>query len=131
VERRCPCGRSIAHKRHDAKYCCPAHKKAGQRGRLVSVPMDREEGGTGAGTVDESVVEATRRELEAAGRLDTALGRATLKLAAQLDAGHDTGSSSAALARQFAAMLADATRGSEAEVTELDRLRMKRLERGA
>lgn len=74
------------------------------------------------------------RELEEAGRLDTALGQAALGLAALLDAG-EGGSAAAALTREFRATRAEALQGAGALASPLDKARdelaKRRAARGA
>lgn len=129
MERLCPvCGGSMEGKRASAKTCSPACKKRVERNpalALAGAPEPDADTGTGTGTVD-----AARRELTAAGRLDTALGRAALILAGRLDRSErETGAALATLTKQFEATLAAATRGADKADSPLDEVRRKRLER--
>lgn len=63
-----------------SKYCSAKCRMAASRARKPPV-VD-----LGAQSEDESTVEAVKRELKAAGRIDTFRGRAAIKLAARIDA---------------------------------------------
>jgi hypothetical protein len=66
-------------------------------------------------------------ELEAAGRLGTALGQAAVALARRIDAGaSEPGSSFASLVRQHGATLAEAVKDAAAKADPLDELRSRR-----
>jgi hypothetical protein len=73
---------------------------------------------------------ATERELQAADRLDTAMGQAALVLARMLDSpGMDTGSSVAALVREHRAALTAAVANAQQEADPLDELAERRNQR--
>ena len=74
---------------------------------------------------------ATLAELEAVGRVDHPAGQAALVLARRLDAGMDTGSALAALAREHGARLEAATAGTKSQVSALDRARDELAKRRA
>jgi hypothetical protein len=76
-----------------------------------------------------SLEEATRASLTEADRLDTAPGALALYLAGQLDAGGHSGSSTAALAREYRAAVDAATKGATGASTALDELRARRAKR--
>lgn len=89
-------------------------RKRKQRGQVIEFPTD-DRG---------SVYRTTHAELVRADRLDTPLGQAALVLAQRLDAGaKDTGSSAAAVAREFKATLEEALRDVESEADAVDDLR--------
>lgn len=94
--------------RSNARFCSERCKKRAQRGHLAQVPTVLA-AGTPAGT---ALVTAITQELEAAGRLDSALGQATLALAQRIEAGQDTGSAVAALSREMRGTLAEALKGA-------------------
>lgn len=73
-----------------------------------------------------SIYAATLATLEQAGRTETPLGATALLLAQRLDANQDSGSAVAALAKQLAATLEDATRGAQIAMSPLDELRARR-----
>ncbi len=72
------------------------------------------------------LLEALRRELAAAGRLDTALGQQALALAVKLSSPFDTGSAMAAVSRELRAVREEALRGAEQVADPLDELRLRR-----
>ncbi len=72
------------------------------------------------------LLDALRRELEAAGRLDTALGQQALALAVKLSSPFDTGSAMAAVSRELRAVREEALRGAEQAADPLDELRLRR-----
>lgn len=120
------CGRPTATARH--RYCSDVEcrrvrarqRKREQRGTVVELrPAD-------APTEDVSVRAATLATLTDAGRDGTPLGRAALVLADRLDrATGDTGSSTAALARELRATLEDALRGAPQAADRVDEIRAK------
>jgi hypothetical protein len=76
-----------------------------------------------------SLVDATQTALTAADRLDTAPGALAVYLAGQLDAGGHSGSSTAALAREYRAAVEAATKGATGVSSALDELRERRARR--
>lgn len=123
------CGAPFEAKRSTARYCsgsCRARKAQGAQ--VVTFDRSAEDSSGG-------VVAATRSELEAAERLDTALGQAALVLARRIDADRDTGSAQAAVTREWRATLAEAVKGAGSQASPLDRARdelaKRRAARGA
>jgi hypothetical protein len=79
----------------------------------------------------DSVTDATRAELESAGRQDTSLGRSALALAARIDTNLDTGSALASAVRALGETMAAALKGAE-PASSLDELKARRrAKRGA
>lgn len=120
------CGKSFEAQRATRRYCsstCRANKSLGAAPVAV-VPAD----GEGAFTA------ATRRELVAADRVESALGQSALLLAARLDAG-EGGSAAAALNREWRATRVDALAGASAGLSPVeqarDELARRRAARGA
>ncbi len=72
------------------------------------------------------LLEALRRELADAGRLDTALGQQAIALAVKLASPFDTGSAMAAVSRELRAVREEALRGAEQVADPLDELRLRR-----
>ena len=68
-------------------------------------------------------------ELEEAGRLETALGQATLTLARRIDANRDTGSAMASLSRELRVTLEQAVAGARVPTSPLARMRDELAER--
>lgn len=127
------CGGEFEAKRAAAKYCGERCKKRAQRkpggvraadASAPAAPPAR----VGFGPVGE----ATAAELERAGRLETAAGRAVLALAGRIDAAHmETGTALAALVREHRAALAEAVRDAEVAADPLDELRARRERKSA
>jgi hypothetical protein len=106
----CSCGTTFQAKNPRARYCSDRCRKRRQRGgTVVELPTPDGEPESKPGPV----AEATARELEAVGRLDTALGQACMTMARRLDLpGVDTGSALAAVASRLESLLTSATRGA-------------------
>ncbi|MFJ9114471.1 hypothetical protein ACIRJO_02865 [Streptomyces sp. NPDC102394] len=130
MQKRCGgCDKPFEAKRKTAKFCSDrcrmrVHRKPTEPEQPAPVasptPAERE------GDAD-SLIQAARAELQAAGRLQTAAGRAVLALARRIDANAaETGSSLAAMVREFRAALADALRGAGETGDPVDELRARR-----
>lgn len=119
------CGDDISHRPAQARNCSDKCKllfsEAKRRGEAHKVPAEAKKlvllrpAGTppppelGPDDDDDTILFATRRDLRAAGREKTPLGRTALKLADQLDnPGANTHSAVASLAKQFNEVLAQA-----------------------
>jgi hypothetical protein len=120
VQRTCDvCGRDFEAKRKDAKTCsatCRSNK------RNMSAPTDAGDGEAN------SLVKATKAELEAAGKLDTMLGQQALALAKRMS-GEVTGIAalSKELSRVMSAAVANTPGAGSAPVAdEIDELRKRR-----
>lgn len=136
------CGRVFKAESDRAKYCATRCRTAATRARkrladvpsvvdgarMVALPpMAAEKQAAGGG-----MVEVTAAALEAAGRVNTPMGRATLLIAQILDSGiQDTGSSIAALIRQYDASLTKALDGAQVAETPLERQKRQRQLRTA
>jgi hypothetical protein len=124
------CPTEFEAKRASAKYCSERCKKRAQRrpgGTTAAkvLPLPAEPASEPA--LGGSVAAATFAELESAGRLGTAVGQAALALARRIDAaGAETGSSLAAVARQHLVTLAEAVKGAQVQMDEVDELRNRR-----
>jgi hypothetical protein len=77
------------------------------------------------------LVAAIEAELEAAGRLDTALGRQALRLAQRMHSEFDTGSAIAALSRELRATMAEALKDATPVADPLDELAARRSRKAA
>lgn len=136
------CGREFMAKRGTAKFCTSncrqrsfqaAKAAAPELVRAPSVPPLRREGAAivalpaVAPDSAESLADVTRTDLESADRLRTPAGLLAVKLAQILDSGRqDTGSSIAALGRQYLATLAQALDGAEKAADPLDEILNRR-----
>lgn len=110
------CGVAFEAQRATAKYCgATCRKRGNRRGEVVVL----------AAAPVVGLVEATRGELAAAGRLDTVLGQQALTLAERITNPRDTGSAIAALSRELSRVMAEAVKGAAA-ADPLDELRARR-----
>lgn len=101
----CTCGTVFQARSAKARYCSDRCRKRKSKADVVELAS--------TSTTLGPVAAAARRELEGAGRLDTALGQACMALAGRLDLpGVDTGSALAAVAARLELMLASATKGT-------------------
>lgn len=126
MQRSCDvCGRTYQAQRASSKYCssgCRARKSKGEVVPLAPPPDAEPDRG------EPPLVAATRRELDEAERTGTALGQATLALAAQASAPGQTGQAVAALVRELRATMAEALKGA-AKSTAPQQLRDELAER--
>jgi hypothetical protein len=125
------CGTTYTAKRATSRYCgATCRTRASRNGVSAPVaPVKREP----RRVLVESVVDATRAELEAAAAADSAAGRVALALAALIDeATMATGSAAATLAKEMRAALAEAKQSAPQVVADpLDELEQRRARRGA
>ncbi len=115
------CGAGLEGRRPQARFCDGTCRQRGarrlappNRGTAEDVAAPIEDGG---------LLEALRRELKSAGRLDTALGQQALALAVKLASPHDTGSAMAAVSRELRAVREEALRGAGQDASPLSRAR--------
>lgn len=108
------CGEVFTPQRANGKYCKPSHRtRASQtRGKLVVLPSTPDADAAGieppaaaAPPSTVGVLAATRKELEEAGCVDTALGQLALGHAAKLQYVPETASGTAALSRELRQVL--------------------------
>lgn len=127
----CICGLDFESANPRARYCSPTCRKRASRAgiSIPTVPTAPRP----PRVLVESVVDATRVELEAVGALDSAAGRVALTLAALIDgATVATGSAAASLAKEMRAALAEAKKSAPQAVSDpLDELEERRARRGA
>ena len=74
---------------------------------------------------DYALLDATRAELDAVGRVDTVHGQIALIIAARMS-GFETGSGTAVLSKELRAVMAEALRGATAAMDPVDELRARR-----
>jgi hypothetical protein len=131
------CGRQYFAKSKRSKFCtdveCKRRRERERKrrggGEVVEMP--------GASSAPErasegSIAAAARAELVAAGRADTSVGRAAIALAERLELGmFDTGSSMAALSREYRATLAEALKDARVDADTVDELGERRRRRHA
>ena len=112
------CGVAYEAARSDSKFCGERCRKRAQRGHVA--PVVAVAGGTANGTT-----EAVRRELEAAGRLETSLGAAALALAERID-GSTAVMGFAALVKELRVTMEAAVAGAHVAADPVDELRSRR-----
>ncbi len=112
------CRRPLTGKRSDARFCDATCRKRGSRRPETPVAAETPDSG--------GLLDALRRELDDAGRLETALGQQAIALAVKLASPHDTGSAMAAVSRELRAVREEALRGAEQAADPLDELRLRR-----
>lgn len=78
-----------------------------------------------------ALVDAVRRDLDAAGRLDTPAGLSAVALAERIASGQDPGAGLAQLVKQLGTTMADALRNASVEGDAVDELRQRRDARAA
>lgn len=136
------CGRGFEAQRKTARYCGSNCRVRAHRGTVapiraadppdstppaVAEPRSPDPDPEG---VDQELVAAARRELVAAGRLDSVLGQQALQLAARMcSAAPETGSAFAALSRELRAVMAEAVSDGEAQddpVNDIDARRARK-----
>jgi glycerate-2-kinase len=130
MERCCEvCGEPFEAKRKTARFCTDrcrmrAHRRPAETEQTPPVASpDRGERQEDA----VSLAQAAQAELQAAGREATAVGRAVLALARRIDANaSETGSSLAAMVREFRAAHADALKGAGEAGDPVDELKARR-----
>ena len=118
------CGTEFEAKRPDARFhsdtCRKRAKKAGAPASTAVLPARRPV------VVDDGLVEATRKALEDADRLDTWLGQQALALAARVCAQGETGASVASLSKELRAVMEQALQGANVQQSVVDQLRERR-----
>lgn len=118
------CGRTYAYARSTSRYCGSACRALGPApsGNVVAL---RTPGQTPpAPTRETSTYDQAHAELAAAGRLDTLLGSALLRLATRIDANAtDTGSALASMVKQLQATREAALDGAAGAADPVDELR--------
>lgn len=134
------CGTQYEAQRSTSRYCSTkcrtrasragtSRKKEPASGQVVTQlpvaaapPADAVGGGSAADGLPYSQEQLTIQELEAAGRLDTALGMSCVILARRIDSNHrETGSGVAALVRQLEASMRSATVNAHASEDPVQR----------
>lgn len=125
MERPCDvCGGIYEAKRPSSKFCSATCRQRAARGAPTNhvAPVTPLPTSTETGPVETEA----KRHLSGLGRESTVLGQAALALARRLDAGRDTGTAMASLAKQLQATLDSATEGVTTAADPLDELRARR-----
>lgn len=117
------CGSSFAAKSPRATYCSPACRKRGSRaGVKASVEPIRP---TPDSDAVAPLLEATRRELEAAGVAETALGQQAIELARRMSDPRAMGLSVAPISKELRSVMTEAMKDAP-RASGLDELRSRR-----
>jgi hypothetical protein len=130
------CGRRYAAKTKRSRYCadveCRRRRERSRKRRGGGEVIELSGAKVAPRLGEGSIAAAARAELEAAGRAESWLGQAAIALAGRLDAStDDTGSSFAALSREYRATMADALKDAKAELDSVDELGERRRRRHA
>lgn len=146
------CGKTFEAQRVSAKLCGPAcRKRASRRNqvaggqprpvapprpagppriKVVEPPPDEPDAGdsghSDASTLRLSLLEATRRQLEDLGQVDSVLGQQALRLAERMMSPFDTGSALAALSKEFGRVMDTLVAQAPAQSDALDELSQRR-----
>lgn len=126
----CPrCGKQFLPRTPRSRLCgSTACRRRAAKAPLAEVPPPEHD--TETAEAPAAMVEATRTELAAVGLDGSPLGTAALVLAARIDrATHDTGSSYAALVKEWRTVLSEATRHGVRAGDPVDELRLRRERR--
>ncbi len=109
------CGTEYEAQRKTSRYCSTRCRMRASRRPEAPVAAEMPESG--------GLLEALRRELVEAGRLETALGQQAMALAVKLGSPSDTGSAMAAVSRELRAVREEALRGAGQDASPLSRAR--------
>lgn len=123
------CGNTFQARRSSAKYCGKTCQKRSERQSKPAMQAAPDVPVVEFPALP--VVEATKRELEAAGRLETALGQQALRLAKRMHSEFDTGSALASISRELRAVMAEALKGAAPVADPLDELAERRRRKAA
>ncbi len=125
MQRECEsCGLAYTARRVSSRFCGDTCGKRAQRARAAGIPLlaasldDRE--------APSELERAVTRELDAAGRLQSAFGQVALELARRIGSRRETGAATAALARELPRQMTAALAGVERAADPLDEIRARR-----
>jgi len=111
------CTKVFPAKRSTAKFCGPTcRSRANRTGGTVAVLPEHPSG----------LVAVTKRELEAAGRLDTVLGQQAMELAGRIVSPFSTGAAVGTLSKELRTVMSEALKGAAVVADPLDELRDRR-----
>jgi len=129
VQRNCDrkaCGVAYEAKRRTSKFCSDdCRVRNASESKVVDLPPPAE------ALTAPAVAAAVRVELESAGRVESTLGQAALRLAARIDGGGDTGAGMASLSRELRATMDAALRDAAKSADLLDELAARREQKAA
>ena len=120
------CGRLYEAKRASSRFCGPTCRQRASRASAAGLPA-RVLTPNDESAPPSELERVTARELEAVGRLDTAVGQLAMELAYRVASPHETGAAVAALARELGATMTSARAGvAPAAANPLDEIRARR-----
>jgi hypothetical protein len=125
------CGKPFEAERSTAKFCGATCRKRQSRKAGPVADMPDPTPIAPPETAKDSLVDAVKADLKAAGRLDSALGRQALRLAERMGSTFDTGSAIAALSRELRAVMAEALQNGAKAADGLDELAARRAQKAA
>lgn len=114
------CGQEFQAKSPRAAYCGPTCRKRGSRSGVTLTPAPEPVEPAVAG-----LLEATRRELEAADLADTALGQQAIELARRMSDPRAMGLSVAPISKELRSIMADLMKDAP-RASKMDELRARR-----
>lgn len=122
VTRNCDfCGAAYGARRSTSRFCSDNCRK---RNHLTPLPRPVPQQHP-AVAADHSILDATRAELQAAGRLDSWRGQLALLLAERMG-GFETGGAMAALSRELSRVIVEVMRDTPAAAELIDEVRRRR-----
>ena len=119
------CGREYEAKRPRSRFCGATCRQRAARAP-APVPHQKAVATAPLTTPLTGLADVTRREMEAAGRLNTTLGQQAVALAARIESPMETGASVASLSRELRAVMAEAMQGVAVARDPMDELRARR-----
>lgn len=118
------CQRPFVGRQARQRFCSPTCRSRGHRGTVI-VQTPAHPAAEQVPDEQTGLVLAVRKELEAAGRLDTMLGQSAMLLAQQM-CSNRVALGSAALNKELRATMASALQGAEVADDPVDELRRRR-----
>jgi hypothetical protein len=116
------CGAEFEGQRSTAKTCSDVCRQRKRRCEPNPAPVA---GG------EHPLVARTRLELQEAGKLDSVVGLHALRLAEKLTSTRDTGSATAAVSKEFRAVMAEALADVPRKADSVDELAQRRLQKAS
>lgn len=129
------CSKPFEAQRSTARFCGATCRKRGSRDASESLKNAPEPANLAPvapiSPKEPPLVTVTRRELEEAEKLDTVIGQQAMRLAEKLCSGFDTGSATAAVSKEFRAVMAEALADVTKQADGIDELMARRLQRAS
>ncbi len=126
MQRECDvCGLAYTARRFNSRFCSGTCGKRAERARAAGMPF-RQATYDDLGAPPSQLVEAVTRELDEVGRLGTVGGQLAVLLAHRVASRRETGSATAALAKQLHLAMTEALGGVAKAADPLDEIRARR-----